>query len=221
TFLLQAKDFPTRRTLHRQVKLLDNLRLQCVLGCWFAMYQENLAHAAGDRSQPVQQLPLIGMPAKFVDDLYFCPQSHRFAKDGDLWFLVDDPAAQRMLGLISSDEDQVSGILDTIPEMMQDTASFTHPGRCDYHVGNAQVVQGLAVCRLADVAQTLKAERVFASSQERGRFLVEFFVVLSEYLGDVHRKRAIHENRKARQFTCVDQLVQEQIDLLCSAHRER
>src|SRR5436309_14006704 len=62
------------------------------------------------------------------------------SENPDFRFLVDEPFAERMLGLITDDQDHIPGVPDIVRKVMKNASRFTHPRRGNDHARFLQIV---------------------------------------------------------------------------------
>src|SRR6266852_4630624 len=106
------------------------------------------------------------MSAQFFERSDLGAQAHRLAEHRHLGLLLLDLAPERVFGLEAGNEHGVARILDVVAEVMENASRLAHArGRKNDH-RPAQIVQLLRLAGLADVAQAVEAERVFALLEE-------------------------------------------------------
>ena len=105
--------------------------------------------------------------------------------------------------------------------MMPNSAGFAHPGGADDDRGIFQIVQLHRMSQLANIRQIFHAEGILLLAQEFVDAFVEAFGMEAKDFCGIHAKRAIDENRHARQLVGQSELVQGVDDLLGSANGKR
>src|ERR1035438_1509907 len=83
-----------------------------------------------------------------------------------------------------------------------------------------QVVKRFGLLHIPDVSKARETKGIFVVNHELLRVLIEQFRMLAEDFRDVDRQWAVNEDRKARDFPSIDELMQHKYQLLRSAHRE-
>ena len=133
---------------------------------------------------------------------------------------VLEPAAERVLGLKTDQEDQVPVVADLVGQMVEDPARLRHPRRGDDHRGALQRVQRLRFAHVPDIAHHGEVEQVRRGGHQPFT-LIEDLGMHAEDGGRVDRERAVDIDRHIGNPPGAMQLVQAVDDLLGPAERER
>ena len=72
----------------------------------------------------------------------------------------DEPAAERVRGLVADDEHRVERVAQAVLEVVQHAAGLAHPARRDHHARAGALVELHALVHLLDVPDVLLAEEV-------------------------------------------------------------
>lgn len=105
---------------------------------------------AGNPPEIIQQLQLVGVTGKRVDDLDFSPHHVAFAENADFPLPIADAAAQHVVRAVADEQDRGFRIADIVFQMVQNAARLAHAGggNDDRHVGSQQRENHRIVCRL-------------------------------------------------------------------------
>ena len=87
--------------------------------------------------------------------------------------------------------------------------------------GRAELVDCLRGLDVADVGQSVEAERVLIRLDQGASFVVVAFGMVAEDARGIRRERAVHEDRQRRKLHLIEQRVEVVDEALRTAHAER
>jgi hypothetical protein len=106
---------------------------ECILSGGFTMYEmyarcaASVRHATTPyRVQPTMQLSAVAVGAVAIEDFHLGGKLDVVAQHANHRTLLDDAAAQRVLGLETDDQDRVARIARALLQVMENATRFRH-----------------------------------------------------------------------------------------------
>ena len=112
-------------------------------------------------SQPAEQRRTVRMSRETVELFDSSGNAARAAVNADFLLAIQDPSAQRVMALVTDEQDCRFGAADVVLEMVLDAARRAHPRRSHDDARPLDFVDCLGILHRADQSQTREPQRRF------------------------------------------------------------
>src|SRR5581483_68582 len=188
---------------------------------FFAVNAENFFDVAGNFFDVSLQFIFVRMAGIGVQRKDFGFDLMRFAENVHGIDAGGNFRAERAGRAIADEQNEIVRVADVVGQMMPHATGLAHARGADDNHAFFAVVELLGIFGAGNVGEILHAERIFAVAHRFINRVAQTFRMLQINVRGMDAQRAVHKNRRARQFSGAGQFVQHINNLLRATDGKR